>query len=269
MAAEYREAAEQCLLTAEALVPTEARWPYYLALLYKDLGDATKSLASFERAVKLQPDDLPTLIWLGSAYLDQGRAGEAEPLFTKAQSLQPRSVPVLFGLGRAALAKQEYSRAVDYLEQALALDPRARVIHYPLAMAYRGMGNLEQADAHLRQRAPGEIHPPDPLREQLDLLIESAIAYEVRGAHALDAGEWDAAAEYFRKGVALAPTEPSLRHKLGTALAMTGDTEGAARQFEECGRADGRSSRRRSTASASSSRRTDVIARPSSTSRRR
>ena len=233
MAAEYREAAEQCFLNAQALVPADARWPYYLALLYKDLGDAAKSLASFERAVQLQPDDLPTLVWLGRAYLDQGRAAQAEPLFMKALALQPSSVPVLFGLGRTALARQEYSRAVEYLEQALSLDPKARVIHYPLAMAYRGMGNLEQAEAHLRQRSPGEILPPDPLREQLDGLLESAVAYEVRGAHALDTGEWTAAAEFFRKGIALAPTEPSLRHKLGTALAMTGDTQGATQQFEE------------------------------------
>ena len=233
MAAEYREAAEQCFLNAQALAPADGRWPYLLALLYKDLGDAAKSVASFERAVQLQPDDLPRLVWLGSAYLDQGRAPLAEPLFMRALSLQPRSVPVLFGLGRTALARQEYSRAADYFEQALSVDPKAQVIHYPLAMAYRGMGNLEQAEAHLRQRGPGEILPPDPLREQLDALLESAVAYEVRGAHALDEGEWTAAADYFRKGIDLAPTEPSLRHKLGTALAMTGDTEGAARQFEE------------------------------------
>jgi tetratricopeptide (TPR) repeat protein len=233
MAAEYREAAEPCLLNAQALAPADARWPYHLALLYKDLGKATDSVASFERAAQLQPDDLATLVWLGNAYLDQGRAEQAEPLFMKALSRQPRSVPVLFGLGRTALARQEYSRAVDYLEQALSVDPKARVIHYPLAMAYRGMGNLEQAEAHLSQRGPGEILPPDPLREQLDGLLESAVAYEVRGAHALDEGEWAAAANYFRKGIELAPTEPSLRHKLGTALAMTGDTQGAAQQFEE------------------------------------
>jgi protein O-GlcNAc transferase len=233
MAAEYREVAEHCFLNAEALVPADARWPYHLGLLYKDLGDPAKSLASFERAVRLQPDDLPTLVWLGSAYLDQGRAAQAEPLFKRALAREPRSVPVLFGLGRTALARQEYSRAVDYLEQALSLDPKARVIHYPLAMAYRGMGNLEQAEAHLRQRGPGEILPPDPLREQLDELVESAIAYEVRGARALDEGEWAAAANYFRKGIELAPAEPSLRHKLGTALAMTGDTRAATQQFEE------------------------------------
>jgi tetratricopeptide (TPR) repeat protein len=233
LAAEYRDAAEPCFLNAEALVPTDARWPYYLAHLYQATGDAARAVPSFERALRLRPDDLPTLVWLGSAYLDQGRPSDAEPLFARALSLQPRSVPALFGLGRTALARQEYTRAVDHFEQALMLDPKQIVIHYPLAMAYRGMANLERAEAHLRQRGPGEILPPDPLMQQLDELLESAVAYEVRGARALDDGRWAEAATYFRKGIELAPEEPSLRHKLGTALAMNGDQHGAFQQFEE------------------------------------
>jgi tetratricopeptide (TPR) repeat protein len=233
LAAEYRDAAEPCFLNAQSLVPTDARWPYYLAHSYKQVGDAANTVRSFERALQLQPDDPATLVWLGNVYLDQGRPADAEPLFTKALSRQPRSVPALFGLGRTALAKQDYTSAVGHLEQALSLDPKEVTIHYQLAMAYRGMGNPEKAAAHLRERGPGEILPPDPLMQQLSELLESAVAYEVRGARALDEGKWAAAATYFRKGIELAPGEPSLRHKLGTALAMTGDTRGAAQQFEE------------------------------------
>ena len=47
MAAEYREAAEHCFLNAQALVPTDARWPYYLAHLYKTWATRPKSVASF------------------------------------------------------------------------------------------------------------------------------------------------------------------------------------------------------------------------------
>src|SRR5262249_47926232 len=129
--------------------------------------------------------------------------------------------------------KQEYTRAIEYLEQARSLDPRAAVIHYPLAMAYRAVGNVDQAQLHLRQRGPGELRPTDPLIEELDTLLESAVAYEVRGAHALDESQWAEAAEYFRKGIEFAPNEPSLRHKLGTALAMMGDTQGAFEQFQQ------------------------------------
>ena len=106
------------------------------------------------------------------------------------------------------------------------------MIHFPLAMAYRGQGDVAKAEAHLRVRGPGDIRPPDPLMQELDAILESAVAYEVRGAAALDESNWVAAAEYFRKGIALAPNEPSLRHKLGTALAMSGDPR-AVEQFEE------------------------------------
>jgi len=135
-------------------------------------------------------------------------------------------------MGRTALAKQDYSKAVDYLEQALAIDPKAAVVHFPLAMAYRAMGNASQAEAHLRARGPGDLRPPDPLMMEVDSILESAVAYEVRGAAALDESNWTAAAEYFRRGVQLAPDEPSLRHKLGTALAMSGDPK-AVEVFEE------------------------------------
>jgi tetratricopeptide (TPR) repeat protein len=233
MAAEYRDVAEISFLNAEALEPREASWPYYLAHLYKLKGDSKRSSEAFERALRLEPDDLATLVWLGNEYLNQGRASEADTVFTHAFSLQPKSVPVLAGLGRTALAKQEYSRAVQYLEQALSIDPKAIVLHYPLALAYRGLGNPEQAEAHLRARGPGDVRPPDPKMLAVDSLLESAVSYEVRGAAALDESNWPVAAENFRRGVALAPNEPSLRHKLGTALAMQGDLAGAVQQFEE------------------------------------
>jgi tetratricopeptide (TPR) repeat protein len=69
--------------------------------------------------------------------------------------------------------------------------------------------------------------------EELDELLESSVAYEFRGIRALNNGDWAAAAAHFRKGIELAPANPSLRHKLGTALAQMGDARGAQEQFEE------------------------------------
>ena len=64
MAAEYCEAAASCYLTAQALVPDDARWPYYLGHLYRIKGEATKGAEFFSRALELRPADAPTLIWL-------------------------------------------------------------------------------------------------------------------------------------------------------------------------------------------------------------
>jgi tetratricopeptide (TPR) repeat protein len=73
---------------------------------------------------------------------------------------------------------------------------------------------------------------PDPLMQEVDGLLETALAYESRGLRSFETGQWAEAAAYFRKGVELEPDNPSVRHKLGTALALMGDARGAEEQFQ-------------------------------------
>lgn len=233
MAAGYPEAAEPCLLNAQALTPDDHRWPYYLGHLYRDRGDLPSALTSFGRALQLRPDDVATLVWLGDLHLAQGRPEEAEPNLSKALTLQQGSLSARFGLGRTALAKQDYRRAVTYLEEVLSADPEAAAVHYPLATAYSALGDQKKADLHLKQRADHKILPADPLMVDLEELLESPQAYESRGIRALDRKDWAQAALLFRKGLALAPDSPALRHRLGTALFMMEDVRGAQAQFED------------------------------------
>ena len=235
-AAEFFDAAEPCYLNAQALAPDEFRWPYYLADLHKSRGETVKAEAAFKRALALKPDDLATLIWLGRLHLDQGRPEDAEPLFKKAVAIAPRDVSVLAGLGRVAVAERDYPQAVKYLEDALAIDPEAESLHAPLAAAYRGLGQLDKAQPHLRQWRNRDLPVPDPLQQEMDLLLESGLSYELRGVREFEVRDWNSAAGFFRKGLALTPTNGplrrSLQHKLGTALFLAGDAAGAQAQFE-------------------------------------
>jgi len=233
MAASYFDAAEACYLNAQILAPADRRWPYYLGHLYKAKGPLAKSVVAFDRALQLRPDDVATLVWLGEAYLAQGGSDAAQPLFNQALTLEPDSAAAHFGAGRVALAKRDYPTAVTHLEKVLALDPQATAAHYQLGMAYRGRGDVPQAEAQLAQKGSIEPRPTDPLMRALDDLLESAEAYNVRGGRELEAGNWSAAAEDFRKGLALAPSDPSLRHRLGTALYQLGDAAGAVAQLRE------------------------------------
>lgn len=233
MAAEYYDAAEPCYLNAHALAQSDTRWTYYLAHVYRHRNEMAKAAQFFERTLQLRSTDLPALVYLGEAYLAQGRPDAAEPPFAKAVSLEPRLALALFGLGRAALAKEDYASAVQYLEKALALEPRASTIHHPLAMAYRGLGQAEKAEAHLNQR--GDVRAsflPDPLMFELDELLESPQFYELRGTQALNRAEWTAAAVYLRKAVTLAPNEPSAHLKLAEALRRTGLADEALLHYE-------------------------------------
>ena len=239
-AGEYYDAAEPAYLNAQDLVPRDPRWPYYLGHLKRSVGDVSGSIAAFRRALDLQPTDAPTLIWLGRAYLDQGQPAEAGPLFERARMSQPKSAAVLMGLGQVALAARDYAKAVEHLTAALEAEPLVASVHSPLALAYRGLGQTALAEEHIKQWRNTEVPVVDPLKLALDATLESGLSYELRGVSALDARDFPRAVSLFKEGVALASGDTvlgrSLRHKLGTALFLSGDLPGAFARFEEVAR---------------------------------
>ena len=247
-AGEYYDAAEPAYMNARDLAPQDPRWPYLLGHLHKSKGNPSQALADFTRALEIAPDDVPALIWLGRLRLDQGEPEKARPLFERARTLAPRVVAGLVGLGQAALAQRDYPRAVAALEEALTVQPTAASVHSPLAMSYRALGDTARAEAHLKQWRNTEVLVPDPVRQQLDLSLQSGLSFELRGVRALEAASaaqtaearqqsLKAAEDFFRQGIPLAPGDTmlgrSLRHKLATALVLTGDVRGAVERFEE------------------------------------
>ena len=232
MAASLPEAAEACFREAATQAPEDARWLFYLGHLRRDAGDLPEAAALFDAVLRLRPADVAALVWLGEVRLAQDRPVSARPFFEQALALRPDSLAARYGLGRAALLAEDYQRAVDVLEEILARDPGAAAAHYPLGMAYRALGDEARAATHLRRRQSTALRPADPLLEEVDALIESARAYEARGNEALDREAWSAAAGLFRRGLELDPDNPALRHRLGTALYVMGDVEGAMAEFE-------------------------------------
>ena len=232
-AAKLSDEAELCYRHAQALARDDMRWAYMLGHVYLTRGESAKAAAAFERALELRPDDLPAIVWLASARLDEGQLDAAESLFLRALTLQPSSATAAFGAGRAALARRAYPEAVERFERALALQSSATAVHYPLAMAYRALGDRAKADQHLTRR--GDVWPSlaDPIRDQQDERLESVTLYERRGVQALGKQDWPAAIAAFRKGLELDPDDGALRHRLATALYGAGDQVAAAREFEE------------------------------------
>ena len=234
LGANYLDAAEPALLNAAALGPTDGRWPYYLGHVYRSKGAVRESAQQFERTLELRPGDVPALIWLADARLSEGRLDEAEPLVRRALSADAASVAALYQAGRLALARGDHAAAVRRFEAALDRNPAAAAIHYPLGLAYRGLGDTTRAERHLAQRARENqtVEPVDPLMEDVRQTVAGPLAFEVRGVEALNRREWAAAADAFRQGITLAPRSAPLHHRLGTALAMMGKADEARHEFE-------------------------------------
>jgi tetratricopeptide (TPR) repeat protein len=240
LAAEYFDAAEPFYLHAEALAPGDARWPYYLGHVYRNRAAPETAIASFERVLRLRPGDLPSLVWLGNIHLDEGQPERAQSIFDQALAAQPTLVAALFGAGRAALAQRNYGRAVEYFERALAADPRATIVHYPLALAYRGLGQTDNAELHLRQQGTVEVAPPDPLMVALRDVLRSSRAEEERGERALGNRDYAGAVQHFRAALVSSPDSASIRQKLATALSLGGDVNAAISELQEAIRRDPR-----------------------------
>jgi tetratricopeptide (TPR) repeat protein len=231
IATELLDPAERCFTNAAALDPDGMRWVYYLGHIARLKNEPAKAAALFERALKLQGDHVPSLVWLGEMDLVQGLPERARPPLEKALALQPREAAALYRLGRVEIETRDYAQAASHLEAALALRPEASSIHYPLALAYRGLGDTRRAEAQMRLRGNIDVPPVDPLMQQISGLLHNAAAAEVRGAEALGARQWPEAVTYLRQAIEASPDNAFTHLNLGTALFETGDAGGALQQF--------------------------------------
>ncbi len=245
IAAELLQQAAPYLANAQALDPAQLAWPYYRAHVHRLRNERDQAVLFFEQALARQPDHVPSLVWLGAVHLDRGDAAAAVPLFTRAVTRQPTSAAAHFGLGRAAVLSGDQAGAARHFEAALAADPRATRVHYPLAMAYRALGDA-RADAHMRQWQQAfspadslndvQIYPADPLMEEIGSILDTAVAFEMRGTRALDDRRWPEAIAQFRDGLKVAPRDATLHQNLGTALYLSGSEEQGRVEFEEAAR---------------------------------
>ena len=157
------DAAEVAFVNAERLEPGEFRWPYYLGFIYRIVGKLELERGAYERALELRPEDIPARLHLAELHLALGENVEAYRQFQRVLELSPVEAAAIGGLGRAAGALGRPEEAVEYLAEALRLQPQATIVHYQLALAYRGLGNMEAARTHLEQRGDAEIRFADPL----------------------------------------------------------------------------------------------------------
>jgi tetratricopeptide (TPR) repeat protein len=230
---ELLDAAESCYVNASFLAPQDFRWVHLLADVARLEGELEEAAARYEAAWSLQPYDFAALVRLGEVATELGRREDAEAAYKTALSLSPGSPSAMAGLGQLALERRDFDEAVAYFEAALKAAPEANKLHYSLAMAYRGTGDMETARRHLEQRGTVGVRPPDPVVDQLQLLTEGERVHLVRGRLAFASGRYQEAADEFTAAVAADPESARALVNLGTALGQLGDLDAAIDKYEQ------------------------------------
>lgn len=122
-------------------------------------GDWAASVAAFERAVELRPDDLDARANLGSALFRSRRVEEARGHYEEVLRRRSDHPRAHFGLAVLLVEEGEEAAAEAHYEAALAADPGYRDPRLNLANLLRRQGRLVDAAVHYRELA--ERDPSD------------------------------------------------------------------------------------------------------------
>jgi tetratricopeptide (TPR) repeat protein len=227
-----QDLAADCYREAVALAPDSFRWHYLFGFALQEQGAFAEAEFAYEAAVALEPDNANARLRRAQVRAELGRDAEAAADLRRVLALDPTSAAAHAELGRLALRERHYDDAIDELTRALELDPRADRLHYPLAIAYRGRGDLEQARAHMARQGETDPAVRDPLLAEMSALTRSAQIYLEAAYAAARAGRDREALAQFRKAVAFNPEDAAARLGLGQALLLAGDYGGAEVAFD-------------------------------------
>ena len=109
------------------------------------------SVALFQRAIDVVPDNALAQNNLGMALVEQNRIAEALPHFQAAVEFAPQDTDARSNLGNALRALGRPADAAVAYAQALAQAPNDPSIHYNLATALVDLGRTDEAVVHLRE----------------------------------------------------------------------------------------------------------------------
>lgn len=229
----FLEASEVCFENAERLQPEDHRWPYILGYLFQIQGRLDEARTVLERVLELQPDDQPTMIRLGTIHTELSENETARGYFERVVELNPNSAAALNGLGKIAAAGGEPALAIELFERTLDLQPQANSVRHALGLAYRAIGDRENARLNLERGGDAPVLFSDPLLLPVAEIGRSAELFLVRGAQAFSEERYQQAAEFYRRALEIDETDFTTHKALGFCLEKLGDLEGAVVQLEQ------------------------------------
>jgi len=186
-----------------------------------DFGDA---IATLERVLERDPENVEARIALGDCYRETGDPAEAKKHHHHVHKVFGNELARNFlSLGRDELALGHYDRAVEAFEKSLDLSRGERDAIWSLASAYAEGGNPIAAAEYLQR-----LHPDGPVagvsaterRNAAKLLCDAA-------AVSLAEGNAESAVRFFTEALAFQPSDLRARSGLLRAAHALGDEERA------------------------------------------
>ena len=194
----------EALHNTAALAPLDAEAHGNLGMAWQERGDLGQAVASYTRALELNPDFVEAHGNLAAALLAQGEFELAEQASLHALTLRPDYVKALVNLGDVQQAMARHQDAVASYEQALVLQPGS-------AGTYLNLGNAQQ---DLQQWQAAIVS----YRAALHLAPHMTMVHANLAAALRESGDLGNAIAAYRQAIAGDPGNAELYHRLGQTL---------------------------------------------------
>jgi len=123
-------------------------------------GRFSEAVEIYENLLKADASNVGLVMNLGLALDGAEKSREAIAQFERAAKLDPDQVPPYLAAGACWRKLGEPAKALDAFEHALAIEPRSRKIHLELADTHYGMGHFERAIEFYEKFTSVDIHEP-------------------------------------------------------------------------------------------------------------
>jgi tetratricopeptide (TPR) repeat protein len=192
---------------------------HWIGFIHNQRGEFDRALEPLKRAIVLRPGVPGFHLTLAETFRNLRQWARAIGSCRLALKLNPDYPEALCTLGLALQATGRPAEAVEHFRRAIALRPNFGQAHRDLAMALRELGEDDLALKHLRSAV--EMAPRYPAaRSALCLFL-------------LDRGEFDEALVHGQEAVRLQPDLAIHHHNLGNVLRrLERDTEARAAYLE-------------------------------------
>jgi tetratricopeptide (TPR) repeat protein len=125
--------------------PSNAKAHFYLGVAQQNLDQSGAAIASYEKALALDPKLSEASVNLTAALLDAGDAAKASPVIERALAREPGHAGLLYNRALAAAMLGKTTEAVKAYREALGANPGNVEIEYGYAEALVAAGSSSEA----------------------------------------------------------------------------------------------------------------------------
>ncbi len=141
----------QSVSAIELSVPEEAKVEYTRADDSLSRRDVDGAVAHLKKAIKIAPQFAAAWNHLGTIAYQSRQYAQAEEYFREALNRDPGLYNPLVNLGGALLSLGKYEESLPINQRAARIRPDDALAHSQLGQSYFHLGDLENAERHLRQ----------------------------------------------------------------------------------------------------------------------